>query len=324
MISNAAIAKTLRQIGFLMEMIEGEEKGREGKKNDVNIIFKIRAYKRAADAIATLSSNIEDIYSKEGLNGLTKIPSVGKAIASKIEEYIKTGKIQYFEQLKSKTPINIEEFYRLEGIGPKTIKTLYNSLKITSIYELERAASEGKFQTIPGFSQRKEEAILKRIQLFRKDKGRYLIGDIYPLVKQIEVRLSNVKGVKKAIAAGSFRRMKETVGDIDFIVASSTPQIVIDFFVKMPEVDEVLGTGASKTFVRLNNGMDADLLVVPEDSFGSALQYFTGSKEHDVAMRKVALAKGFRLNEWGVFDNNSKKVVAGSSEEEVYDTLGLD
>jgi DNA polymerase (family X) len=324
MISNAAIAKTLRQIGFLMEMIEAEEKGGEGRKNEVNIIFKIRAYKRAADAIATLSSNVADIHSKEGLNGLIKIPSVGKAIASKIEEYIKTGKIQYFEQLKSKTPINIEEFYRLEGIGPKTIKALYNSLKITSIYELERAASEGKLQTIPGFSQRKEEAILKRIQLFRKEIGRYLIGDIHPLVKQIEVRLSNVKGVKKAIAAGSFRRMKETVGDIDFIVASSTPQIVIDFFVRMPEVDEVLGAGASKTFVRLNNGMDADLLVFPEDSFGSALQYFTGSKEHDVAMRKVALAKGFRLNEWGVFDNNSKKVVAGSSEEEVYDTLGLD
>jgi DNA polymerase (family 10) len=325
MISNAAIAKTLRQIGFLMEMIEEEEKGREGKKNDVNIIFKIRAYKRTADAIATLSLNVEDIYSKEGLDGLIKIPSVGKAIASKIEEYITTGKIQYFEQLKSKTPINIEEFYRLEGIGPKTIKALYNSLKITSIYELERAASEGKVQTIPGFSQRKEKAILKRIQLFRKAIGRYLIGDIYPLVKEIEVRLSNVRGVKKAIAAGSFRRMKETVGDIDYIVASSTPQIVIDFFVKMPEVNEVLSTGASKIFVRLNNGMDADLLVVPEESFGSALQYFTGSKEHDVAMRKVALANGFRLNEWGVFDNNSKKkVVAGSTEEEVYHALGLD
>jgi DNA polymerase (family 10) len=213
----------------------------------------------------------------------------------------------------------------LEGIGPKTIKALYNSLKITSIYELERAASEGKLKTIPGFSQRKEQAILKKIQLFRKGIGRYLIGDIYPLVKQIEVRLSNIKGVKKAIAAGSFKRMKETVGDIDYIIASSTPQIVMVFFVKMPEVDEVLGTGASKTFVRLNNGMDTDLLVVPEESFGSALQYFTCSKEHDVAMRKVALAKGFRLNEWGVFDNNSKKkVVAGSTEEEVYHALGLD
>ena len=149
------------------------------------------------------------------------------------------------------------------------------------------------------------------------------MGEVYPLVKQIEERLSSFNGVKKAIAAGSFRRMKETIGDIDFVVATNESQKVMDYFVSMPEIDEVLGRGTTKTFVRLNNGMDADLLVVPEESFGSSLQYFTGSKEHDVAMRKVALAKSLHLNEWGVFDNYKNKV-AGSTEEEVYQVLGLE
>jgi DNA polymerase (family X) len=310
---NAAISKIFRKIGFMIE-IEG---------NDVNAIFKARAYKRTSDVVASLSANIEEIYRKEGLEGLQKIPSIGKAIALKIEEYIMTGKIKYFEDLKTTTPINIDDFYSLESIGPKTVKVLYDKLKIKNLLDLETAASEGKLRNIPGFSQKKEETILKKIQIFKKGMSRYLIGEVYPIVKQIETRLSNVKGVKRTVVAGSFRRMKETVGDIDYVVVSDSPDMVMDYFVKMPEVDEVLSRGQSKTFVRLNNGMDADLLVVPQESFGSSLQYFTGSKEHGVAMRKIALAKGLHLNEWGIFDNDKKRV-AGFTEEEVYQALDLD
>ena len=183
---------------------------------------------------------------------------------------------------------------------------------------------EGKIRSVPGFSYKKEESILKKIQSLKKDIGRYLLGEVYPLVKQIEVRLSNIKGVKNAIAVGSFRRMKETLGDIDYLVVSDTPEIIMDYFASMPEVDQVVGKGPSKTFVKLNNGMDADLLVVPEESFGSALQYFTGSKEHDVALRKIAISKGLRLNEWGVYDDNNNRLIASSKEEEVYDILGLE
>ena len=183
---------------------------------------------------------------------------------------------------------------------------------------------EGKIRSVPGFSYKKEESILKKIQSFKKDSGRYLLGDVYPLVKQIEVRLSNIEGVKNAIAVGSFRRMKETLGDIDYLVVSDAPEVIMDYFASMPEVDQVVGKGPSKTFVKLNNGMDADLLVVPEESFGSALQYFTGSKEHDVALRKIAISKGLRLNEWGVYDDNNNRLIASSKEEEVYDILGLD
>ena len=312
---NANIASILRDIAFLLEMEEVEDNS--------NIVFKIRSYKRASDVIANLSLNVEEVYATHGLKGIMQIPSIGKAIALKIEEYLTTGKIQYLEELKSKTDIDIDGFYGLEGIGPKTIKIVYDKLGIRDLSGLEKAASEGKLRSIRGFSEKKEEVILKKIQQFKKGRSRYLLGEVYPLIKQIETRLLKFNGVKNAVVAGSFRRMKETVGDIDFVVACKDVEKVMDYFVSMPEIDEVLGKGSTKTFVRLNNGIDADLLVVPEESFGSALQYFTGSKEHGVAMRKIALAKGLHLNEWGIFDNSQHRI-AGSTEEEVYQTLDLE
>ncbi|HEX5673657.1 MAG TPA: DNA polymerase/3'-5' exonuclease PolX [Nitrososphaeraceae archaeon] len=325
MISNAAISRILRQIAYLIEL-EAQDNNKGADKNRSNTVFKIRAYRRTADIIESLSSNVEEVYNKQKLKGLIAIPSIGKAIALKIEEYITTGRIEYAEELKKRTSINVEEFYHLEGvgIGPKTVKALHDSLGLNNLTDVERAAMEGKIRSVPGFSYKKEESILKKIQSFKKDSGRYLLGDVYPLVKQIEVRLSNIKGVKNAIAVGSFRRMKETLGDIDYLVVSDAPEVIMDYFASMPEVDQVVGKGPSKTFVKLNNGMDADLLVVPEESFGSALQYFTGSKEHDVALRKIAISKGLRLNEWGVYDDNNNRLIASSKEEEVYDILGLD
>jgi DNA polymerase (family X) len=325
MISNAALSRILRQIAYLIEL-EAQDNNKEADKNKSNTIFKIRAYRRTADIIENLSSNVEEVYNKQKLKGLIAIPSIGKAIALKIEEYITTGKIEYAEELKKRTSINVEEFYHLEGvgIGPKTVKALHDSLGLNNLTDVERAAMEGKIRGVPGFSYKKEESILKKIQSFKKESGRYLLGDVYPLVKQIEVRLSNIKGVKSAIAVGSFRRMKETLGDIDYLVVCDTPEIIMDYFASMPEVDQVVGKGPSKTFVKLNNGMDADLLVVPGESFGSALQYFTGSKEHDVALRKIAISKGLRLNEWGVYDDNNNRLIASSKEEEVYDKLGLE
>jgi DNA polymerase (family 10) len=322
MISNAAISRVLRQIAYLVEL---EEDNNVAYKNKSNVVFKIRAYRRTADIIENLSSNVEEIYNKWQLKGLTEIPSVGKAIALKIEELLTTGKIEYFEELKKRTSINVEEFYHLEGIGigPRTVKALHDSLGIKNLSDLEKSATEGKIHGTPGFSQKKEESILKKIQSLKKRRDRYLLGDIYPLVKQIEMRLSSVNGVREAIAVGSFRRMKETVGDIDYLVLSDAPAIVMDYFASMPEVDEVIGKGPSKTFVKLNNGIDADLLVVSKESFGSALQYFTGSKEHSIVLRKIAISKGLRLNEWGVYDKKNK-MVAGSTEEGVYHTLGLD
>jgi DNA polymerase (family 10) len=308
---NPEVAKVMRDLGFLAEV--GDD--------DPNAQFRARAYYRAADTIASLPQDVADMYDKSGVKGLLEIPSVGKAIAAKIEEYIKTGKVRALEDMKAKVPINVDELYGLEGVGPKTIRALYDALKIKGLADLEKAASEGKLRAVPGFTEKKENDILKKIEFFKQDKGRRIIGEVYPLVKQIEKGLSQVAGVKEAVAAGSVRRMKETIGDIDYLVAAADPEPVMDFFTKMPEVQEIIGRGPAKAFVRLVGGIDADLLVVPEESWGSALQYFTGSKEHSVELRKIAIAKGLRLNEWGVF--KGEKRVAGASEEEVYRALGL-
>jgi DNA polymerase (family 10) len=311
LIKNSDVAKAMRDLGFLTEMME----------EDPNVQFRARAYYRAADTIASLQENVIDIYGRQGVNGLLEIPAVGKAIASKIEEYLKGGKIQHLEELKAKVPIDIDELYGIEGIGPKTIKMFYDKLQIKNLADLEKVATEGKLKTLPGFTEKKEQDIFKRIEFFKRGKGRLIIGEVYPLVKQIEKRLQHIAGVKNAVAAGSIRRMKETIGDIDYLVAANDPKRVIDFFVKMPEVQEILGMGQAKAFVKLASGIDADLLVVPEESWGAALQYFTGSKEHSVQLRKIAISKDFRLNEWGVFKGDKR--IAGATEEEVYKILGL-
>jgi DNA polymerase (family X) len=317
MSKNSDAAKILREIAFILQTIEDREP---------NVIFKIRSYNRAADELENLSSDIGDIYERGKLKGLLKIPSIGKAIATKLEEYITSGRMHYYEELKKKLPIEVSEFLRLEGIGPKTIKTLYDKLGIASIADLQNAALEGRVRRIPGFSQKKEEAILKKIEFFKKGGGKLLIGEVYPLVKRIEERLSKFYGVNQAVAVGSFRRMKETVGDIDFVVSVRSEkdrESINHYFTNMPEVNQITGSGSAKSFVKLNIGINADLLVVPEESFGAALQYFTGSKEHGVALRKLAISKELRLNEWGVFDRGGKRM-AGSSEEDVYNVLGLD
>ena len=315
--TNAEIASILRKISFLLEM--------ETNKNNNILSFKNKAYNKAADQIENLSINIEILYRTEGIGGLLKIPSIGKAIASKIEEYLKTDGIQYYNQLKSELPINIDEFLGLEGIGPKTLKLIYDKLKVKNLDELEKAATEGAIRIIAGFSQKKEDAILRKIKNYKNGTGRFLIGEVYPLVKQIEKQLSELDTVRKAIAVGSFLRMKETIRDIDYLVVSDEPNKVIDSFVNMPEVKEILGKGSSKAFVKLNNGIDSDLLVVPEESYGSALLYFTGSKEHGIALRKIAQSKDLKLNEWGLFALNPKeKKVAGLTEDEIYKKLGLE
>jgi DNA polymerase (family 10) len=310
-LKNSDIAKVMRDLGFLTE-VGGDEP---------NSQFRARAYYRAADTITRLQENVTDIYSRKGLKGLLGIPSIGKAIAAKIEEMIKTGKVHTLEEMKAKIPINIDEFSSIEGLGPKTIKAIYDGLKVKDLAELEKAAAEGRLREVPGLTEKKVQDILKRIEFAKKGKGRRIIGEFWPLIKEIEKALSEVDGVKNAVAAGSVRRMKETIGDIDYLVAANDPEPVMDFFVRMPEVQEVIGRGPAKAFVRLAGGIDADLLVVPEESWGSALQYFTGSKEHSVELRKIAITKGLRLNEWGVY--RGEKRVAGKTEEEVYEALGL-
>ena len=293
---NNEIVKIFREISYLIQIAE----------KDLNTIYKVRAYDKAADVIENLSLSIEEIYLKDGIQGLRKIPSVGNAISSKIEELIKSNKIAYHEELKRKIPIRISEFSNLRGFGPRTMKILYEKLKITSISELEKAASEGKISKLKSFSKTKEENILKTIQLSKQNKRRYLLGDVYPLIKKIESRLIRQDSVIRCVVVGSFRRMRETIGDIDILVSTEEPEKVINFFVNMPEVVETKGKGRAKAFVKLRNGIGVDLLVVPEESFGSASQYFTGNKDHNISLRNLAISMNLHLNEWGLYNKEGK------------------
>ena len=309
---NSEIVKIIREISYLIQIAE----------EDLNTIYKVRAYEKAADVIENMSTSIEEIYLNDGIHGLKKIPSIGNAISTKIEELIRTNKISYFEELKRKIPIKVSEFSNMIGFGPKTMKVLYEKLGITSIAELEKAALEGKISKIKGFSKSKEEKIFKTIQLSKKIKNRYLLGDIFPLIKKIEKELNGREDVSRCLVVGSFRRMKETIGDIDILISTDEPEQVIEFFVSMPEIQEIKGKGKTKVFVELRNGIDVDLLVVPEESFGSAAQYFTGNKDHNISLRNLAISMDFHLNEWGLYNKKGRRI-AGFDEQGIYERLQL-
>lgn len=321
MLSNSEITKILYEIGEYLEM-KGEA-------------FKPRAYERAGQAVESLEKPINEIYKKGGIKALEEIPGIGVSIAEKIEELIKTGRLKYYEELKKKIPVNLSELTAVEGMGPRKIKVLYEKLKIKNLNDLEKAAKAGKIRKLEGFGIKSEENILKGIEFVKSGGGRFILGFIMPEIRQIEERLKKLKEVKVINAAGSVRRRKETVGDVDFLIISDKPELVMDFFVSMPEVARVFARGKTKSAIKLKNGMDVDLRVLPEESYGAALNYFTGSKDHNIALREIAIKKGYKLNEYGLFKiaelrgtkrgTTRKEIqIAGKTEEEIYKALGMD
>lgn len=304
---NKEIAKTLYNISLYLEMDDD--------------FFRYRAYDKAARIIEIFDKELSEVYKEKGIKGLEEIEGIGKGIAEKIEEMLTTGKLKYYEELKKKIPVDIEQLTRIEGIGPKKIKVLYKKLKIKNVEDLEKAAKEHKIKVLAGFGEKTEENILKGIEFLKKSHGRFLLGEVFNLVNDIEKRLEKLPYVDAAIVAGSFRRRKETIGDADILVISKQPEKVMDYFVKMPEVARIYGKGDTKSMVILKNGLDVDLRVVPAKSYGAALNYFTGSKDHNVRLRQIAKDKGMKLSEYGIF--KGQKFIAGKTEEEVYRTLGM-
>ncbi len=304
---NQDIAKIFYEIAFFLAMEE--------------IPFKPSAYEKAALSLETLADDAEDVYKKGGIKALEEIPGVGESIAEKIAEYLKTGKIKEYENLKKEMPVDIKELSAVEGLGPRMIRDLYEGLKIKNLQDLEKAAKIGQVRNLPNFGEKTEQNILQGIEFLKRTKGRFLLGEIIPAVDEILENLKSLKEVKKISPAGSVRRMKETIGDVDILITSSNPKKVVDYFVSMPGIVKIWGQGPTKASIRLEKGFDVDLRVLPENQFGSALQYFTGSKEHNIALRKIAIEKGFKLNEYGLF--KGKKIIACKTEEEVYKALGL-
>ncbi len=303
-----------------------------------DVAFKPQAYERAARLIEGLDDDLEDIYKAGGVKALMKIEGVGQGLAEKIEEYVKTGKIKEYIKLKKDCPVDLEHLTLVQGLGPKSIKVLYEKLKIKTLADLEKAAKKGTIAGLPRFSKKTQDNILRGLEYVKGGQGRVLLGDILPLARKIEERLRNVEGVEAAKAAGSIRRRKETIGDIDILAITDNPEKVSDYFCAMPEVEKILAKGNTKSEVKLHNGLDADLRVVGKKSFGAALQYFTGNKDHNIALRKLAEEKGYKLNEYGLYkiqkakikiknDNvklkNREKLIVGKSEKDVYGALGL-
>ncbi len=286
-----------------------------------DIPFKPYAYERAALTLETLEGNVEEIYEKGGEKGLEAFPGIGKNIAAHIAEYLKTGKIKYYEDLKKRTPINFQELSAVEGLGPKRVKILYQKLGVRNLKELERAAKSHKIALLFGFGDKTEKNILEGIKFLKRSKGRFLLSEILPKAKEVCERLKNLKGVERVDYCGSLRRMKETIGDVDFLVISKNPEKVMDFFVSLPSVVKIWGKGATKASVRTREGFDMDIRVVPKKSYGAALQYFTGSKEHNIVTRTIAMGKGLKLSEYGLF--RGSKMIASESEEDIYKILGM-
>jgi DNA polymerase (family 10) len=304
---NKELAKIFSEIAEYLEM--------EGVK------FKPYAYQKAALTLETLKDDVEDIYAKGGLKALKDIPGVGESIALKIEEYLKTGKIQYYEEFKRKMPISLDEIVAVEGVGPKKAKVLYEKLGVRTLEDLEEAAKAHKIAPLFRFGDKTEQNILQAIEFLKASKGRFLLGEILPIANEILEKLRSLPEVQRVNTAGSLRRMKETIGDVDFLVISTDPAKVMDFFVSLPGVVKVWGKGTTKSSVRMKEGFDMDLRVIPPESYGAALQYFTGSKDHNIALRKIAIDKGYKLSEYGLFQGS--RLIAAETEEEVYGKLGM-
>jgi len=285
--------------------------------------WKPRAYRRAAQAIETSSKDVETIYNQGGLKALQEIPGVGVAIAKKIEEFIKTGKVKEYNRMKKGIPPGVEKMMHIPGMGAKKALVLYKKLKIKSIKDLEKAAKAGKIRKLPRFGAKSEEDILRGIGIFKTGLKRMLLGKAWPIAQEVISNLKKVREIKKISLAGSARRRKETVGDLDILAVSSNPKKAMDFFTKMPAVANIIAKGPTKSSIRLNEGINCDFRVVEEKSFGSAMQYFTGSKDHNIRCRQIAIKKKLKLNEYGLFSVKTKKYICGKTETEVYKKLGM-
>ncbi len=296
---NLEIAKIFYDIADILDM------------KDVQ--WKPQAYRKAARSLETLGKDVESI------ENLDDIPGVGKGLAKKIKEYIETGKIKEYDKLKKRLPKHLIDLLDVPGLGPKRVKVLYNKLKIDSLGKLEEAAKEGRISKLEGFDKKLESDILEGMGLVKISKKRDLLGRVLPLAEDLKIKLKELEGVKKVEIAGSLARRKETIGDVDILVISKRD--VLKEFVKFPEVKKVLAIGSTKASVILKNGLQVDVRLLNEKAFGSGLMYFIGSKDHNVELRKIAIKKGYKLSEYGLF--KGKKLVAGRTEKDIYRKLGM-
>jgi len=308
--TNQQLAETFIFIGDLLE-IKGE------------IIYKTLAYRKAADSLTELGRDVEDIWQEEGIKGLQAIPGVGKAIAEKIEELLTTGELGFLNRLGEEVPLSLADLLEIPGLGPKKVGLFWKELDITTLEELETAARAGELRKLPGMGAKSEEKIIKGIEAHSRRTGRTPLGIAWYFVQELLAFLREMPEVSAAEAAGSLRRMKETVGDLDILAAAANTEPVMDAFVNRPDVVEIIGHGSTKSSVEFNNGLRAQLWVHPPERFGTALQYATGSKDHNVRLRELALDRGYSLSEHALTRTDNGDEILCATEQDVYTTLGI-
>jgi DNA polymerase (family 10) len=306
-VKNEEVARLLREVGDLLEL-----QGESG--------FKVIAYRRAARSIESMKEDLEEVYR----NGkLESIPGVGKAIASKISEFLETGKIETHDRLFRETPPGMAELLAISGLGPKTASMLHQKLGVSNVEELERAAREHQVRRLPRMGPTSEKNILRAIERWKKRSDRIPLGVALPIAEEILGHLKKVDGIENLTLAGSLRRGRETVGDIDILATSTSPAMAIAAFVEIPAVEEVLMKGPTKASVIVDETIQVDLRIVDHRSFGTVIQYFTGSKEHNVKLRQVALSKGYSLSEYSLTRVANGEELFFDREEDLYNHLGM-
>ncbi|TFG13581.1 DNA polymerase/3'-5' exonuclease PolX [Candidatus Thorarchaeota archaeon] len=307
MVKNQEVADILYEIADYLE-IKGVQ-------------WKPRAYRRAAGAIETLSDPIEEVYHQ---GELQEVSGVGESIAEKIAEYLQRGELEYLNNLREEMPQGLRSLMAVEGIGPKMAEKLYQELKITTVDELEHAAQNHKIRELEGFGEKTEQNILENISMYRESHERFVLGYMLPDVEEIKTQLDELDYVSRVEIAGSTRRRRPTIGDADILVISDNSSKVMDFFTSSEKVARVLSKGERKSTVVLKNNLQVDLLVIDEKNFGAALLYFTGSKDHNIALRKRAIDHNWKLSEYGLEDRESEETLASKTEDEIYRKLELE
>jgi DNA polymerase (family 10) len=281
--------------------------------------FRVRAYEKAARSIGGYSKDLRELDDK----GILAIPNVGKSMGARIREYLDTGTLRELEDLREMVPGGMRELLRIPGLGPKKAILVYEKLGVTSLAELAAAAEANKLQGIKGLGAKTEENLLRGIRNYREQEERVLIDQAMDAAVRIIASLTEACTFDEIAYAGSLRRMRETIGDLDILVAAADAEPIMEAFTSMPRVAEVLAKGSTKTTIVTRRGLQVDLRVVPHEAWGAALIYFTGSKAHNIKIREIAVKKGLKLSEWGLFHAKDGSLIAALSEEVVYEALGL-
>lgn len=309
---NQDLAEILYKMAVYLDMLDGE-----------NTFFKSRALRKGAEIIENFPYDFADPTWSSDINKLIKIDGIGKSIAEHIQEFVNTGKVEEFEELKKNSPIKLEELLRIQGLGPKKIKRLYLELGVTDIESLTEAANNNLISNLSGFGPKSQQNILDSINfaIVNKDRIPLVTADriLFPILNYLKLD-SNIQRIQ---VAGSYRRRKETVADFDILISSKNPVATIKHFVSYPNVEKILGEGETKSSVWLKEKFQCDLRIVPDESFPFALQYFTGSKEHNIAVRRIAISRGYKLSEYGLYDRKTDAPIDLKTEDELYNKLGM-